>query len=87
MPTFDAYSALERMCEDERKYSWLICNFKIAKRELDVSGSQHNPNLREKRLLPFLLGVCSASLGWFDIFWTVRLISSRPPRSASWPPR
>ncbi|HEX4115043.1 MAG TPA: FAD-binding dehydrogenase [Solirubrobacteraceae bacterium] len=57
MPTFDAYSALERMCEDERKYSWLICNFKIAKRELDISGSQHNPNLREKRLLPFLLGV------------------------------
>jgi predicted oxidoreductase len=27
MPTFDAYAALERMCEDERKYSWLICNF------------------------------------------------------------
>ncbi|HEY5287156.1 MAG TPA: FAD-binding dehydrogenase [Solirubrobacteraceae bacterium] len=57
MPTFDAYSALERMCEDERKYSWLICNFKIAKRELDVSGSQHNPHLREKRLVPFLLSV------------------------------
>jgi hypothetical protein len=57
MPTFDAYSALERMCEDERMYSWLLCNFKIAKRELDVSGSQHNPHLREKRLLPFLLSV------------------------------
>jgi predicted oxidoreductase len=57
MPTFDAYSALERMCEDERKYSWLVCNFKIAKRELDVSGSQHNPNLREKRMVPFLLSV------------------------------
>jgi predicted oxidoreductase len=57
MPTFDAYSALERMCEDERKYSWLVCNFKIAKRELDVSGSQHNPHLRERRLVPFLLGV------------------------------
>jgi predicted oxidoreductase len=57
MPTFDAHAALVRMCEDERKYSWLICNFKIAKRELDVSGSQHNPNLREKRLLPFLLSV------------------------------
>jgi predicted oxidoreductase len=57
MPTFDAYAALERMCEDERKYSWLVCNFKIAKRELDVSGSQHNPHLREKRLVPFLLSV------------------------------
>jgi predicted oxidoreductase len=57
MPTFDAYAALERMCEDERKYSWLICNFKIARRELDVSGSQHNPHLRERRLVPFLLSV------------------------------
>jgi predicted oxidoreductase len=57
MPTFDAYAALERMCEDERKYAWLVCNFKIAKRELDVSGSQHNPHLRERRLLPFLFGV------------------------------
>jgi uncharacterized protein len=57
MPTFDAYAALERMCEDERKYSWLICNFKIARRELDVSGSQHNPHLRERRLIPFLLSV------------------------------
>ena len=57
IPTFDAYSALERMCADPRQYSWLICNFKIAKRELDVSGSQHNPHLRERRLVPFLLGV------------------------------
>ncbi len=57
MPMFDAYAALERMCEDERKYSWLICNFKIAKRELDVSGSQHNPHLRERRIVPFLLSV------------------------------
>jgi uncharacterized protein len=57
MPTFDAYAALERMCEDERKYSWLICNWKIAKRELDVSGSQHNPHLRERRAVRFALGV------------------------------
>ncbi len=57
MPTFDAYYALERMCEDERKYSWLVCNTKIARRELDVSGSEHNPLIREKRLLRFLASV------------------------------
>ena len=57
MPTYDAYAALERMCEDERKYSWLICNQRIARRELDVSGSQHNPHLRERRWVRFLLGV------------------------------
>ncbi|MFZ1925223.1 MAG: FAD-binding protein [Solirubrobacteraceae bacterium] len=68
MPTFDAYSALERMCEDERKYSWLICNFKIAKRELDISGSQHNPSLREKRLVPFLLSVVFGKPGLVQHF-------------------
>ena len=57
MPTYDAYAALERMCEDERKYSWLICNQRIARRELDVSGSQHNPHLRERRWVRFALGV------------------------------
>jgi uncharacterized protein len=68
MPTFDAYAALERMCEDERKYSWLLCNFKIAKRELDVSGSQHNPYLRERRLVPFLLSVVVGKAGLVNHF-------------------
>jgi uncharacterized protein len=68
MPTFDAFAALERMCEDERKYSWLICNFKIAKKELDVSGSQHNPHLRERRLLPFLLSVLVGKPGLVNHF-------------------
>src|SRR5437764_951467 len=50
IPTFDARYALERMCEDDRKYYWMICNWKIAQRELDVSGSQHNPSIRDKQL-------------------------------------
>jgi predicted oxidoreductase len=57
MPTFDAYYALERMCEDERKYSWLICNWKIACRELDVSGGEHNPAIRDRKLIPFVLSI------------------------------
>ncbi len=57
MPTFDAYYALERMCEDPRGYYWMICNWKIARRELDVSGSEHNPQIREKHLARFLLSV------------------------------
>ena len=68
MPMFDAYAALERVCEDERKYSWLVCNFKIAKRELDVSGSQHNPHLREKRVVPFLLSVLLGKPGLVQHF-------------------
>src|SRR3954453_17157181 len=57
IPTFDARYALERMCEDDRKYYWMICNQKIARRELDVSGSQHNPSIREKRLVRFVLSI------------------------------
>jgi len=63
MPTFDAYAALERMCEDERGYSWLICNWKIATRELDVSGSQHNPHIRERHVVRFLLSVLRGKPG------------------------
>jgi uncharacterized protein len=57
MPMFDAYYALERMMEDKRAYYWMICNWKIARRELDVSGSEHNPLIREQRLIRFLLSV------------------------------
>ncbi len=57
MPTYDAYYALERMMEDERAYYWMVCNWKIARRELDVSGSEHNPLIREKRTIRFLLSV------------------------------
>jgi predicted oxidoreductase len=57
IPTFDAYNALQRMCEDERGYYWMICNWKIARRELDVSGSQYNPSIRDKRLGRFLLSI------------------------------
>jgi predicted oxidoreductase len=57
IPTFDAHYALRRMCEDPRGYYWMVCNWKIARRELDVSGSEHNPAIREKRLGRFLLSV------------------------------
>ncbi len=57
MPTFDAHYALQRMCEDPRGYYWMVCNWKIARRELDVSGSEHNPQIRQKHLLRFLVSV------------------------------
>ena len=57
IPTFDAHDALKTLASQDKKWGWLICNWKIAVRELDVSGSQHNPNIRERRLVPFLLSV------------------------------
>src|SRR5437763_7614143 len=46
IPTFDARYALERMCVDDSKYYWLICNWQIAFRELDDQGSPNTPRLR-----------------------------------------
>jgi predicted oxidoreductase len=58
MPTFDNYYALERMCnETEQHYAWIVCNRKIARRELDVSGAQHNPSIRNRNLFRFLTGI------------------------------
>lgn len=68
MPTFDAYSALEQMCKDERCYSWLICNRKIAKRELDISGAEHNPHLRDRQRVRFMLGVLRGKPEMLDHF-------------------
>jgi hypothetical protein len=68
MPTFDARYALERMCEDDRKYSWLVCNRRIARRELDVSGSEHNPQIREKRMVRFLMSVLLGKPALVDYF-------------------
>jgi uncharacterized protein len=68
MPTFDARYALERMCDGEQKYSWLICNQRIARRELDVSGSEHNPHIREKRLVRFLASVVLGKPTLVDYF-------------------
>jgi predicted oxidoreductase len=57
IPTFDAHDALKALASQDRKWGWVICNWKIAVRELDVSGSQHNPNIRERRLGRFLLSL------------------------------
>jgi predicted oxidoreductase len=63
IPTFDAHDALTTLARQDKNYGWLICNWKIAVRELDVSGSQHNPNIRERRLFRFLLSVLTGKPG------------------------
>src|SRR5260370_24723378 len=45
------------MPEEHRPYYRMTCNQKLARRERDVSGSEHNPLIREKHLIRFLLSV------------------------------
>lgn len=53
---FDTRYLVQRICQQEGpKYSWQILNMKIAKKEFAISGSEHNPAIRDKNLMKFLL--------------------------------
>jgi predicted oxidoreductase len=54
---FDTRYLVERICQEERKYSWQVLNRKIAYKEFAISGSEHNPAARDKKLPAFLLTV------------------------------
>jgi predicted oxidoreductase len=53
--SYDTLALIERICREEKKYSWQVLNYRIAKRELAVSGAEFNPTLRDHRLAAFLL--------------------------------
>jgi uncharacterized protein len=51
---FDTRYLVERICQEPVKYSWQVLNYKIAKKEFAISGSEHNPLIRDKKLFQFL---------------------------------
>ena len=51
---FDTRYLVERICREEKKYSWQVLNKKIAYKEFAISGSEHNPAVRDKKLLQFI---------------------------------
>ena len=51
---FDTRYLVERICAQEKKYSWQVLNMKIALKELAVSGAEFNAAVRDRRLLKFL---------------------------------
>ncbi len=51
---FDTRYLVERIIKEGKPYSWLILNYKIAKKELAVSGAEFNDAIREKKRLSFL---------------------------------
>lgn len=54
---YDTRYLVERICREEKKYSWQILNLRIAYKEFAISGSEHNAALRDKKLAPFLRSV------------------------------
>ena len=51
---FDTRYLVERICREPFQYSWQVLNYKIAVRELALSGSEFNDDLANPRLLRLL---------------------------------
>jgi predicted oxidoreductase len=51
---YDTRFLVERICQEEKKYSWQILNRRIAKKEFSISGSEHNTAVRDKKLFQFI---------------------------------
>ncbi len=51
---FDTHEICKAIAHTKDQYSWQILNRKIALKEVAVSGSEHNPSFRDKKLLKFL---------------------------------
>ncbi|HEC00806.1 MAG TPA: FAD-binding dehydrogenase [Sphingomonadales bacterium] len=52
---FDTNFLCEQVAKQEKPWTWHVMNWKIARRELAISGADHNPDLRKRRLLPMIL--------------------------------
>jgi predicted oxidoreductase len=50
---FDTRDLVTQICRQPGQYSWQLLNWKIALKELAVSGSSHNPSIREQKWLAF----------------------------------
>jgi len=47
---YDTTYCVKRVCRQEKKYSWHILNWKIAAKELALSGAEHNEAIRDRKL-------------------------------------
>ncbi len=54
---YDTRFLVERICQEERKYSWQVLNRKIALKEFAISGSEHNPAFRNKKFFQVIRNV------------------------------
>ena len=64
---YDTRFLVERVCQEEKKYSWLLLNRKIAVKELGVSGSMYNDSLVEQKKFAFAKGLLFGNPGLLDM--------------------
>ena len=51
---FDTHDMCGRLSAMEKAWSWQVLNWRIAAKEFAISGSDHNPHIRDSKTLPFL---------------------------------
>lgn len=64
--SFDTRFLVEQVCQQEKKYSWQVMNYHIAKKELAVSGSEYNDAIRDKRFFKFINNTLRGNRGLVD---------------------
>ena len=58
---FDTHDLCEQVAKQPLGYTWQILNYNIARRELAISGAQHNPHIRDRRWFKFIAGTLTGS--------------------------
>jgi predicted oxidoreductase len=51
---FDTHDLCRQVAAQAQPWTWQLLNRRIARRELAISGAEHNPRIRERQWLPFL---------------------------------
>ncbi|MDT0602246.1 FAD-dependent oxidoreductase [Thalassotalea castellviae] len=51
---FDTHYLCQQVVQQEKPWTWQVLNEAMAKKELAVSGSLHNPSIKNKKLFSFL---------------------------------
>ncbi|MGK2941753.1 MAG: FAD-binding protein [Immundisolibacter sp.] len=54
MGAFDTTYCCQAVSQQQEQYSWLLLNRKMVLKEIMISGSEHNPYLRDRRFVRFL---------------------------------
>lgn len=52
---FDTHWLCRRVAEQEKPWTWHLLNWRIARREFAISGAEHNPRIRDRQFVRFVL--------------------------------
>ena len=60
---FDTHYLCQQVAAQEKPWTWHVMNWKIASRELAISGAAHNPDLRDRKLVKMVIKILLADDG------------------------